>query len=187
MNKTRVKALFANIKDGDLRSFNMLYDAYKIKLFNFVYKTLKNKEDAEEIVQDTFVKLWQSKHLIVPEIVSDGYIYTIAKNSILNLLRKKFPATDSFEDLLQFEPVDNHTEEQIFFSDLSELSQSVINKMPHKRKLIYNLSRGKGYSNQEIADELNISKKTVEVQMTKALRFLRENILSIITLPFMVF
>jgi RNA polymerase sigma-70 factor, ECF subfamily len=176
MSRIKSKILFLNVKKGDISSFNQLYNCYKIKLFNFVFRLLKNKEDAEEIVQDTFVKLWQNREAIDPEKISDNYIFTIARNNVLNALRKNHPPTNSIEEKSIIEPAHNCTEEEVLFTDLSAYFQSIINKLPDKRKLIYNLSREKGYSNRKIAEELNISVKTVEVQMTKALKFLKENI-----------
>ena len=193
MSKTKSKILFINVKKGDISSFNQLYNCYRIKLFNFVFRLLKNKEDAEEIVQDTFVKLWQNREAIDPEKISDNYIFTIARNSVLNALRKNHPPINSIEEKSIIEPAHNRTEEEVLFTDLSAHFQLIINKLPDKRKIIYNLSREKGYSNREIAEELNISVKTVEVQMTKALKFLKENIkatirpVSIIILPILFF
>jgi RNA polymerase sigma-70 factor (ECF subfamily) len=193
MFRNKVKSLFLRIKDGDIESFNLLYNAYKVKVFNFIFKSIQNKEDAEEILQDTFIKLWQSRKSINPDKISEGYIFTIARNNILNSFRKKIPTIDSIDHQLQEEPFHNQTEEYILYTDLSEYSQMVINKMPDKRKLIFSLSREKGYTNKEIAHELNISIKTVEVQMTKALKYLKKNIqstikpISIIILPILFF
>ena len=171
----RISKLVERLKHNDIEAFIGIYDIYKKRLLNFSITLLKSKEDSEEAVQDVFIKLWESRHSLDETLSFDSYLYTITKNITLNKLRSKRVQFDPLKEDIPTptEYSHNDTEAEIIYSDLDHFTQKAVETLPPRRKLIYNLSRKDGFSNQEIAEKLNISPKTVEAQMTKALRHLK--------------
>lgn len=169
--------LVTKVREGEVWAFNRLFSLYSPRLFHFAVGYLKSKEDAEEIVQDVFVKVWERRQHLRAELSFKAYVFKIAFNAILNQIRKK-GSERAYHTHLQVtrEPLHNETEEGIFLADLEGLSARAIDQLPSRRQLIYRMSRQDGLSHQQIADHLRISPKTVEAQMGEALKFLRRQL-----------
>lgn len=176
MEHTVTKKLVLRVKTGDLSSFRILYEAFHIKVFNFCLLYLKSKEDAEEIVQDTFVKIWQHKHELDPERSINGYVFRIAKNLALNRLRKKVNPGEAALPLYEKAKWLNQTEEEVLFHEMEGLLAEAIEGLPPKRQEIFKMSRINGLSHEQIATHLRISEQTVKGQIRKAIKYLRSYI-----------
>ena len=179
MEKTHFEdsAVIARLRNGEVEAFDVLFFKYSNRLFWFVYKYLQSKEEAEEIVQDVFLKIWNQRKGLDSGRSFNSYIFTIAKNHIFNELRKKV----SEKKYLDFQINTNKgthspVEKELSFREIIKISNDAIDRLPPRRKLVYQLSRDKGMSYQEIANHLGISVKTVESHMSLALRFLKEYI-----------
>ena len=171
------KAAIISLKRGDFEAFDQLFKRYGKRLFGFAIGYLKSHEDAEELVQDTFVKVWENRSELDENQSFNSYLFTIAKNTILNHFRKKAHQQSYIEYIKQHTKlIHNKTEEDIIFSDLDAQAKKVINQLSSRRREIFLLSREQGYNNEEIAQRLNISKKTVENQITHSLKFIREQL-----------
>ncbi len=169
--------LFKQFIEGDKNAINELYSQYSKRLYRFAFGYLKTESDAQDIVQEVFVRLWNNRDKLKKDSNIEAYIFTIAKNTIISVFRKKISEKEFLEDL-KFKVVKNSsdTEVQVDYSILSEKVKSTIDQLPPQRKKIYLLSKEKGLTNQKIADELNISVKTVEDHITKARKFLKGNL-----------
>lgn len=134
-------------------------------------------EDSENLVQEVFLTLWEKRTEIKEEYNFQSYLYTITKRLTIKELRKQ-----ALEKQFQIyskgflNEVSDHAEEAIIFSDLLNEAYQSIDKLPSERKEIFLLSKEKGLSNQEIADKLHISKRTVENQLYRATKTIREQI-----------
>jgi len=171
------KAAIISLKSGDFESFDQLFNKYGKRLYGFAIGYLKSHEDAEELVQDIFVKVWENRSELDENQSFNSYLFTIAKNTILNHFRKKAHQQSYIEYIKQHTKlIHTKTEEDIIFSDLDVQAKKIIDKLPSRRREIFLLSREQGYNNEEIAQRLNISKKTVENQITHALKFIREQL-----------
>ncbi len=137
---------------------------------------LNSREEAEEVVQDVFCKIWQNRHKLDERYSLNGYIFRITKNQVLNKLRKRVHEPSSFVSINKCNIHQNKTENDILLHEMEQLLEEAIEALPPKRQLIFKLSRQKGLSNQEIADHLDISVNTVEGQMRKAIKYLRSYI-----------
>lgn len=168
--------LFQRIKNGDLVAFEEFYKLYSIKLLKYSLLYLNSRVEAEEVVQDVFVKIWNHRTSIKLELSIDGYIYRIAKNELLNKIKKKILKTEAITTLTESVYHNNNTEDEVFLKEMKELLFEAIEGLPEKRRRIFRLSRDKGYSNKEIANELNISINTVESQIKKSIKYLRSYI-----------
>lgn len=168
--------LLKDIKNGDIGSFNELYDLYSVKLLNFSLMYLSSKEEAEEVVQDAFCKIWQNRQNLDEKYSLNGYVFRVTKNLVLNKLRKRINEPSSYVSIGNCSIYNSKTENDILFHEMEQLLEDAIEALPPRRQLIFKLSRQKGLSNQEIADHLDISVNTVEGQIRKAIKYLRSYI-----------
>jgi len=165
-----LKKLLLRLKKGDHRAFDIVFSMYYRKIYYFCCRYFYSKEDAEEIVQEIFVKIWLKKQSIDLEKNFEQYVYAIAKNHILNDIRNKMSNRSRLQEYnLQQKGWNNAVEEEIYFNELENIFYEAIKTLPARRKEIFILNRVKGLSNKEISERLDISVKTVEAQMKLAL------------------
>lgn len=169
------KDAIKSLQKGSAEGFEFLYNLYHGKLYNYILKlTNGNADSSAEIVQCVFIKLWDMRATIDEEKNLFNFLYTIAKNTLLNnyshLLIKE--AYNTY--ILELEQPDTHfTELEVDRNLLDQLIAELTNQLPPVRKKIFIMSRREGKSHKEIAQQLSISEKTVEHQIGKALSFLR--------------
>lgn len=169
--------LLERLKKGDIACFETLYQKYSGRLYNFILKISKGDFYlAEEIVQRVFVKVWE----IHPQINTEGsfssFLYTISKNMFLNMLKNKLQETLYHEyAMAKEETSDNNVEKEVEYRFLEEQINKLIEQLPPARRKVFILSRINNMSNREIATMLQISENTVESQINKSLKFLRQN------------
>lgn len=181
MNKNDYKEVdwvFA-LKDGNLWAFNELFDRYGKRLHRFAVAYLKSTENAQEIVQEVFLKIWNNREEISPDKSFESYLFTIAKNGILNTIRKS-KSEQAYLNFAKLNPGKNVLlDEELDFNELERAYKNAVDQLSPKRKEIFLLSRVHSLSNAEIAKKMNISVKTVENQMTSALAEVRKNLRSL--------
>ena len=167
--------LVKSLKRGDLFAFDKLFSKYSKKLYYFAKGYLGSKEDAEGLVQEVFLMVWNKRKELKEHLSFNAFLYTVTYNAIRKYFRKKAREKKYLDRfLVDYDGKYNKTVADIEYNNLLELANEAIEKLPEKRKLIFQLSRHKGLSNIEIAKRLDISKKTVENQIHSALKFLRE-------------
>lgn len=166
------------LRTASKQSFELLYHRYSAKLYNFVLKVSNgDRYIAEELVQRTFIKVWETREYINPEKSFISYLCTIAKNMLLNEYEHQTIQFIYQEYVkLNMMEIDSSTEKDVDKKLLEEYIDKLTEKMPPKRKEIFILSRKKGLSNKLIAKELNISESTIETQLSKALAFMKSQI-----------
>ena len=169
--------LLTRLKNGDIMAFDRIYELFSHKLFSFVFKILKNESEAADIVQEVFVKIWESRGNLGDYKLLNSYIFTIAYNFSISLIRKRISSNKYLEQLKNSSVIDNAPANisDIEFKELSLQVEKLISNLPDRQKQVYLLHRENGMTYSEIADHLGISKNTVENHMVKALRYLREN------------
>ncbi len=162
---------------NDKDAINDIFLAYSKRLYNFAFAYLKTEGDSKDVVQDVFVSLWNNRHSLKEDTNLEAYLFTITRNSVISIFRKKITEYEYLKHLRKtaiFQYSEN--EEQYDYESLSAKIKELIDQLPEQRKLIFKLSKEQGLSNKAIAEELNISVKTVEDHMTKARRFLRSHL-----------
>lgn len=169
--------LVENIKNGNEASFKELFDSYNRPLYYFVFKYLRNKEDAEEIVQEIFLKIWRDRSKLNADLSLKSFLFTIAYNSTMNALRKS-AFNNQYKNMvgLTQPSSDLATEKEVNYRETLLLIEKAIDLLPPKRKQVFKMSRYEELTYQEIADQLSLSVKTVNDHMTEALKFLRKNL-----------
>lgn len=159
---------------GDESAFTAVYELYSEKVYRLAFRFLKDKEQSEEIVQETFINLWLSREKLNREGNMWLYLYVISKRLSLNALRQVGKSSHLFENLLRhISELQNTTEEEVLAHDLENYAVKLIEKLPRQQQLVFKLSRVEGLSHKEIAEQLQISPNTVKNHMVEALKTLK--------------
>jgi RNA polymerase sigma-70 factor (ECF subfamily) len=167
--------LATRIKLGDEQAFELLFRKYFVSLCGFTNKFLNDPEQSKEIVQELFMKIWEGRKDIDPEDSLKSYLFKIAQNLSINKLRRQKVESRYIEiyKLVYIEHDEFSVHESLLARELEENIANSIGKLPPECRKIFELSRVEGLKYREIADNLHISIKTVEAQMSKALKLLR--------------
>lgn len=168
------KQLFLQVAEGNERAFETLFNTFLPKLYPFIIKFIKSEPAAQEIVQETFIRVWLSRDKLSEIDNPGGWLYKVASNECYSYLRKSI-LNNKFFNPLTFEPEPvNSTHEGFALKELNRLIGEAVNKLPAQRKKIYRMSRDEGKSIPEIASILNISPNTVKNALVTSLKFIRE-------------
>ena len=159
---------------GNVAAFDSLFEQYSPKLFGFSMKYLKNETEAEELVQDVFVKVWEHRQALKSEHSFKSYLFTVALNQIRKFFNKRAISL-RYLDTLQNER--ELTAGEIFpdedYDRILQKINLIIGQMPPRRREIFQKSKLEGKSAKQISLELNISAGTVDNQVSEALQFIR--------------
>ncbi len=168
------------LRNASKKSFDILYHRYSGKLYNFVMKVSNgDKYIAEELVQRTFIKIWETKEYINPDKSFISYLCTIAKNMLLNEYEHQ-TIQFIYQEYVKLNVMDyeSSTEKEVDKNLLEEYIDKLADKLPPRRKEIFILSRKEGLSNKMISKQLNISESTIETQLSIALSFMKSQLLN---------
>ncbi len=166
------------LQKGSAEAFERIFHQYSGKLYHFVLKLAGgNRYLAEEMVQRTFIKIWEGHTAINPQKTFISYLCTVAKNMLLNEFEHQTIEYLYQEYALQYlNATDNSTEHEVNRNLLEEYIDKLTEKLPPARRRIFIMSRKEMLSNKEIAEKLQISESTIQTQLSKALAFMRENL-----------
>ncbi|MDD6436440.1 MAG: RNA polymerase sigma-70 factor [Prevotella sp.] len=146
-----------------------LYKRYYGRVVAFIDCVIHDRDEANSLAQDIFLKLLENKGVLDHVANVDTYLYVVSRNKALAYLRRKLKVSE-----VECEEEDYSPEDLALFKELSELLSKVINRMPAQRRRIFLMSRDEGLSYQEIADILSISRRTVETQIYLAMQEIRK-------------
>ncbi len=169
-------------RQGNKEVFNAIYNEFSDMLYHLCMEYLSDETIAEEIVQDTFVKLWDVREGIRDDLSLRNYLYTITKNYCLMQFRKKQTLIKSKKELKYIEMQFNYeamvamADDVLQFDELKSRIDEAIEALPDKLKEVFILSRFDGLKYKEIAEQLDVSVKTVEVRISKSLSILRNEL-----------
>lgn len=168
--------IFDKIKKGDEQAFKILFHTFYKSLCNYAIQFLEDIEDAEEVSQDIFVKLWEKRSTIEIKTSVKNYLFRSVRNQCLNQIKHKKIKQQYVNTIKEISKQDINISHYFIEPDLAKKIGKAINLMPEKRKNIFRLSREEGLKYKEIAKKLNISEKTVEAHMGLALKYLRKKL-----------
>jgi len=174
---TTDKDLLMQLKNDDIAAFNEVYRRYHTKIFLLATRFLPYKEDAEEILQNVFIAVWNNRHKINADQNFASYLFSVARHNIYNALRKAVYRQGYF-DFIRYHSSEQTfiTEEVILYNELDTLFHQYIENLPPKRREIFRLFREEGLSYREISEKLSITASTVNSQLTKAFDYIRHKI-----------
>ena len=169
------KLLVNELMEGNEKAFNELFNMFYNDVYAYSLSMLKNEAFAEEIVQDVFLNIWLHRERLNPDLSFKSYVFTITRNLTFNLISKvannhKLKEAVFYKSQKSY----SHVEDSIAEADYDDIKNKAISLLPPKRRIIFEMSRNKEMSYEEISKELNISVSTVKGQMSKALAEIRE-------------
>ncbi|MET0635289.1 MAG: sigma-70 family RNA polymerase sigma factor [Chitinophagaceae bacterium] len=171
------------IRNGDQKSFEQAYHHFHSRLYFYVLKYLHSPYLSEETVQLTFIKLWENRLKLSADLDLSIQVFRVAKSTMIDLLRKERTARAHLK-----EPVDEasylYVETDTTFKDELRRVNDLIEELPEARRAVFKLSRFDDLSHKEIAEQLSISPKTVENQISRAIRHLKQKIGTVILFLF---
>jgi RNA polymerase sigma-70 factor (ECF subfamily) len=162
---------------GDQATLQLLFKTYYNELYKFTWKYVRSQEVAEELTQDIFIYLWENRLDLQINSALKSYLYTMARNRALNYLKSRMHKMSIAEEVPETYMANSQTpEEALSQQELEKLVQEGIESLPEKCRIVFSLSRHEGLSYAQIAEQLQISPKTVEVHMSTALKKLRNHL-----------
>lgn len=179
LRKKADKDLVKLLINNDEAAFSELYVRYKNKLMAFCFTYLKSTDEAEDLVQELFLYIWESRYFINEERSFSSYLYTIAHNRVLNYFRnvdvKLKVETLLAKQIPQYEEI---IESDIIYKEYLSMLKQVITQLPPQRKRIFNMSREQNLTHKEIAEILGISPHTVQEHISESLHFIKNQFLN---------
>ncbi|TRX66566.1 RNA polymerase sigma factor [Carboxylicivirga sp. M1479] len=167
--------LIKKLSRGNVKAFDKLFDMYSSKLYAFGFKYLKSNVEAEGLVQDVFIKIWNKREQLNPNKSFHSYLFTIA----FNLIKKQFEKrrhVSSVVDVLAPEIADNSTEKSILYRSILHQVIDLLNELPEKKRRIFELSRFEGLSSKEIAKRVDLAPKTIDNQISEVIGYLKKQV-----------
>jgi RNA polymerase sigma-70 factor, ECF subfamily len=188
MSETEV-GIFRLIQKGDITSFELLYMELQPRLYAFSRKFIDNPEEARDVVQEVFSEFWERKKDLDIKTSLKSYLFSMLHNKCLNIIReqKTHKKYTSYTELKLKEVELSHynavfeSHSSIYLTDINTLLEKGIQDLPENCREIFKLSRIKGLDNKQIAEQLNLSVRTVENQIYRALKSLKENLSDYLT------
>lgn len=165
--------LIRRLRKDDKKAFELVFKQYREKLYYFAVGYLHSQAEAEEIIQNVFVSLWENRDMLNENYPIRSFLYKVTVNHIYNYFKHEL-IKQKYADHISIQTGDdNNTEESLFMDDLQYLIDSLVDELPSRQQAIYKLSRHDGLSHAEIASNLGISIRSVENQIYRALKFIR--------------
>jgi RNA polymerase sigma-70 factor (ECF subfamily) len=171
--------LLSQMRNNDRNAFEAIYRQYWNELYNAAYRRLKNTEQAEDIVQEIFIRFWERRSDLQVENLT-AYLHTAVRNRVYNYITRNMVKESFYEPFESIAIYTASADTMIIEKELLQLADAYIEALPRKRQRIFALYFNEDLSTAEIAGRLQISKKTVQNQLRIALNGLRTHILPII-------
>lgn len=173
--------LFYRIQKGDEKAFTLAYELYNKLIYVLSYRYLMDEDCAKDVVQYVFVKLWEYRANLNVGISLKNFLFTMAKNHILNLIRNENSALEKqYEIAQQVSGYEDDLIEKLERREQMSLFYQVLAKLPEQKKKICMMKIREEMSNKEIAERLNVSINTVKTHYAEALKLLRRELLKLL-------
>lgn len=175
MRNRYIDILIGNWLEGDDIVFKKIFEYYYPRLIPVCLKSIKQFEDAEEIVLNVLMDIWLQRQKVAEVNDFEGYIFTVLRNQVASFMRRNVLETENIDNI-PISQLGMSEQPEITFKELQQLYLDSINQLPQKRKEIFLMSREQGLSHQEIAERQHISVHTVSNHITSAMKVLRNDL-----------
>ncbi len=167
--------LAKKIRTGSEKAFRELYDRYHVQMFYIAKKYVKSTDLAKDAVQDIFVKLWKKRDRIDENKSMKGFLFTMLRNHLLNMIRDRKDEIVSMSGIKEKKlPRQNLTEDDLVYKEYHEIVQRGMNELSERKREVFELRTLQGHSNSEVADLLDINIRTVKTHFYNSSKFMRE-------------
>lgn len=174
MKQVELDNIIENFRKGDQIAFKKLYNLYFAKLYQHVINIVKSEQISEDIVHDTFLILWEKRKGIDKSLSLQSYLFTIARNKLFQLLKKASKETELAEIIISSSANNQKTDDEYLLKETEIQIKKAIDKLPHKRRQIFQLHSEKGLTYDEIAKQLGLSRGTINTQMMRSLKSIKD-------------
>jgi len=174
MQKLDEKALTLRILQGDKSAFSIVFTHYYTDLVMFAGTFLRNRQMSEEVVQNVFIRLWENRNALIITSLKSFLLKSVQNRCIDSIRHNRI--RDIYQNYaMNISPLlENDTENYILYSELEEHLEKALSKLPEELNRVFSLNRFEGKTYPEIAAVMNVSVRTVEARMGRALAILRE-------------
>ncbi len=176
--------LVDGLKKSNVLCFDVLFEKYSDKIFRFAMHYLKREDEAEEIVQKVFIKVWENRKKLKSDLSFKSFIFTIAHNSILKYFREIAYHQSFVKEKITTGSIASNDESRIEYNLALEEVKKLIDELPEKKKIVFVKNKIDGLTSTEIAKELKLSKSTVDNHISEAIKILKSKAGK---LPFTIF
>jgi RNA polymerase sigma-70 factor (ECF subfamily) len=171
---TNEKRLLANVAEGDERAFGLIFHHYRRKIYSYAFHLSGDSAQADELVQEVFLKVWLHRDKLPHILRFDHYLFTIARNLVFDMLKSMARESEFRQQMAGLlDPETNPVEDQLLSRENEQRLQQALDQLPPRQRLIFTLSRHQGMKHEEIAHQLHISRHTVKTHLVQALKKLR--------------
>lgn len=174
MKLSEEEYILKEIAAGNVKAFELLFFSYQPRLVHFLVGLTHDKEVSRDIAQDLFLALWKDREKLKDVRSFSSYLFQMARFTVYDYFDRLVVSEKYTNEFLMEASVSQSEEEALFARELQSIISHTVEQMSPQRKLIYQMSREQGLSNDEIATRLNISKRTVENHLTAVLAILRK-------------
>lgn len=168
------RELLLRIAEGDEKAFRVFFDAYKNRFYAVVLKMTGSDATAEELVQEVFLRIWQSRQLLVGVDNTDAYFFTAVYRLVFRHYKKVAQERKLLATLADADESDHNTDESILAAESKRLIDEAVSRLPVQQQKVFKLTRQEGLSREQVAEHLHISPNTVRNHLADATRFIRE-------------
>ncbi len=177
VHKDSDEELVRSLQKGDVIAFDRLFDRYGRRILAFARGYMENREEAEGLVQEVFIRVWDNRGNIKEHLSFRSYLFTISYNLIRNYFRAKYREKEFLEEVMrESSGSQDYPDRQVEYLELIEEIDHVVEKLPYRQQQVFRLSREDGKSHKEIARILSIQPKTVENHLNAAIKKIKKHL-----------
>ncbi len=174
MNPEAQKILLQQLVAGDEMAFAKIYDLYSQRIYGNLLKLVKDPDIAQEFLQDVFLKIWESRNSINPDLSFQSYLFQISRNIVYNYFKREKIGIQVANYLISISSeLHTEVEDNLAYKQSKAILDEAINKLPQQRRLIYTLCKIEGKSYNDVSRELNVSTSTISDHIVKATKFIK--------------
>jgi RNA polymerase sigma-70 factor (ECF subfamily) len=170
------KLLIRELQRGNAKAFELLYEQYHARLYNFCMSIIRNKQDAEGMVQEVFIAVWENRENLDENKSFSGFVFSIAKNKTLNRIKQNLTRKVHLEYMQMENQVQNDIVGDIESRELMDYLLKTIQELPDKTKEIFLLSRNEGLTYKQIASRLDLTENVVDHEIRKSIEYIRDKL-----------
>lgn len=187
-----MNTIIEGLKKGDKKTYRYIFKEYYGMLYNLCYQYIGDENYSKDIVQNTFMKLWESRKSIKDNSNIKNYLYTITKNESLNYLSKQIIVAEDLESgtlseiKFNFSSLSKMDADYMEFEELKDIIWNSVAKLSKSTRDVFIKSRFEGLTNKEISDQTGLAVKTIESHITKSLKHLKIELVEYLSLAFFI-
>ncbi len=181
------KTLLMRLQEGEARAFATVYELYKQPMALRLLQLVRNEAYAEELLQDVFMKVWETRALINPDLSFKAYLYRIATNMAFNFMQRASKEREIMERIIQSSTeLYEHVEAELLNKENEQLIARILDGLPTQCRSVFTAVKLDGFSHKEAAERFGISTHTVNNHVQKASKYLKTYLTSPGGLPFLL-